>query len=169
MADGGPHAADILRQVLESECGDEEVTFPNGQRFRVVRNPEPAVAVRLTGLDDPYSTLDFFDAASERPETYPADLPFILDTRAAVATMHGDITARTVQWWDVPDAPRLIQDLVRQSEERGWQGEQGPVEIQGPFPLTKTTLRRGDIIRTVVSLATREGGMVALADTAARQ
>lgn len=167
MAGNDTKAAEILRQVLESDHGEQAVTFPDGTRFQVIRNPEPSVAARLTNLDNPSLVLTVFDPMGVRPDPYPDDLPFIPDQRVVVAAVPGDVRARSVQWWGVRDVSLQVMDLVRQSEEQGWECVEGPQTTPGPFRVTRARLRQGELARTVVSVAMGEGAMVTLTETSA--
>ncbi len=164
MARDEPRAADVLRRLLESGRGEETITFPGGSSFRVIRNPQAGVAARLSKVDDPSVTLTVFDAARERPDAFPIDVPFVPGVPTIITAVPGRADARSVQWWGVRDTTHFVHELIRQSGAQGWERMTDPQTTQGPFDITENRLRKGVVTRTIVSVITAEGALVTLAD-----
>jgi hypothetical protein len=99
MNEDMPEAVRLLQEALSGPPGVSEVTTQSGRRVRVERDPEPGIQVRLAQLDSEGPRAEWralsVDAVEERPESYPADLPFLPGVEALLFVF-GD--AASVTW-----------------------------------------------------------------------
>ncbi|MGD2154033.1 MAG: hypothetical protein PVG79_12255 [Gemmatimonadales bacterium] len=141
----------LIEDALASDEPDGAITTPSGTRMTYQKRPEPGVAIRLTGEQSGPRriTLIMYEAAPARPDAYPPSLPYIPDATAAVMVLGEDEAAHTVVWPEVPEVSPLVDELVRQSLEGGWE-----IEAASPvFFMRMVGLRRGSRHRHIMAIS----------------
>ena len=143
-----------LSEILEDpERPDEEFTGEDGAIYRVRKHPGPGVRalVEHRTPGQPFERLtEIFEATSERPPTYPADLPFVADMDSIVGGLIATVPpSRMVAWSDVSDARQFANQVIEQSEAEGW--EAAGDSVSSPFgPMLQ--LRRDSATRNVCAV-----------------
>ena len=109
-----------------------------------------------------------FEAADDRPEGYPAALPFVAGYAVSVTEQRpGMQHGPSAQWWGVPDPEAVLARLLRTSQEEGWLRAAADEDGSPPALAAQLVrLRRGDRGRTIIASRVGRVGMVTLADRA---
>jgi hypothetical protein len=90
-----------------------------------------------------------FEGYTERPESYPVDLPFLPGVTANL-TEFEERPGRTVNWFIPSDPDRALAELRSQMEAEGWT-EENETTMPNPFgTMTSVEFRKGELKRTLV-------------------
>ena len=130
--------------------------------------PEPGIGARMrsgAGTEDAFSITQHL-AGPDRPHDWPADLPFLPDAAAAVTRFDRPGRGLAVQWWNVPDPAAAAALIVRDSEAAGWCELHAPPQpdVFASTGQRVTHLERGGVTRTVMAVALKRPGLVALTE-----
>ncbi|NIR45797.1 MAG: hypothetical protein GWN99_15295 [Gemmatimonadetes bacterium] len=157
--------ATVMKKALESGEDEGEVT-DNGSTLRFKKNPAPGIRLRIEPKPGDEGARRFegtvYDAAPDRPEGYPDQLPFLPDQACMVMTVPGTSGA-SVQW-QVDDAQATAGELERLSEADGWQPSEQSVKAPSFLPIGLTLLQRGDDARLIIHTSVGSKSAVMLLD-----
>ncbi|HEX6037591.1 hypothetical protein [Longimicrobium sp.] len=111
----------LLDAMLDPERRDQSVVV-DGADVRVQFNPEPGVDQRVHIAEGAEGmTMTTFEAAEDRPASYPADLPFLPGLKASVhARADEPDRNRAVMWWSLPDLDDALTRIRAQCDAAGW-------------------------------------------------
>ncbi len=134
----------------------------------VEQAPEPGVAARVrsgAGTEDAFTSAQY-SPVPDRPNDWPADLPFLPNAAASVTRFDRPGRGLAVQWWNVADPAAAMANVVRESVAGGWREQQRPAlpDLPGLAGLRFTLLERGGVTRTVMAAGLKATGFVALAE-----
>lgn len=103
-----------------------------------------------------------FEAAHERPDGYPDELPFVGHVPVSVTFRRpGALHGPSAQWWRVPDPATLFDWLVQTSVGQGWASTAAPAVSDSA---RLATLTRGGRTRTIFAARGGASSLVTLAD-----
>ena len=156
-----PQTSRLISAFLEdAERPDGELTAPDGRVYHKRSAPEPGVRTTLDvtaagGASE--RVLTIFEPQTDRPATYPAELPFVPD---AVAMVNHALKTRppavAVVWSDLVDADAVEQNLVEISRANGWIVTAEPKSFV-PGLASPRELRRGGEQRLISRLPAESG------------
>jgi len=136
--------------------------------FAIDKEPEPGVGMRMrlgAGTDDAFTTT-MYQPSSERPASWPADVPFLPGVGGSLTLF--DLPGRgfSVQWFRVPDESAALQDLVDQSVGTGWHVVDTPASPLPPHMVLgrHILLERNSVQRTLMSVVAKEMSMIQLVE-----
>ena len=130
--------------------GDEEVVDKAGHRWHIRQRPRPGVRMTMERVEGRNTQLTIYDAATDRPDGYPGELPFMANAVAMVGEVPSTPTAQMVVWSEMPDAREFAQQVQELSMGEGWEITRPFTDFAG-FPIAMSELKsRGQ--RRIVSL-----------------
>jgi hypothetical protein len=123
-------------RVRSGESDLEELTLPDGETMRLIRDPEvPGAYVVESSQAEQTLRAVTFEPASERPTGYPDDLPFLPNCPCSVTTISG-ADARSVTWFGPPEPTLALESLGAQLVGEGWMKEPEG-DVSHPFGKTR--------------------------------
>jgi hypothetical protein len=133
----------VMAQFKAGDLDSAEITLPTGGTVRLSRSSEAPGAFTVQGEDGgPAMHSIPFEESTERPDTYPEDLPFLPGVKVSVSRFEGRAGC-TVGWFDLPDPDAALDELRDQMLEAGWEGGE-PTRTSTPFgTMTVLELRKG--------------------------
>jgi len=140
------------------ERGEREVDLGAalGVPLVIVQDSDGRIEVRGTEGEAPPSVRSrVWDPTPARPPDYPADVPFVPDTRTA-AVIGSDGVARGVQWYDGVEPLARLALIVEESLAQGWELQSPPAAI-AERPGEHRWLVRGDRVRFLALLDAGSG------------
>jgi hypothetical protein len=153
---------------LDSVDRETEIDLPEGGEFRIVKEPEPGVSLRLTpstdGIEGPTSTI--WEASAERPTGYPVELPFLPD-RVSAVTAGPENAYFSVHWHKLEEASEVVSQLIAESVAEGWE-RLDPTPFPTAAPLQVDRLERGNRERVLMATTLRSEGLVMLIESEAK-
>jgi len=127
-----------------------------GVPFVIVQDSDGRIEVRGTeGEAPPRLRSQVWDPTPTRPADYPAGVPFVPDTRAAVV-IDSDGVARGIQWYDPPEPLARLALIVEESLAEGWELQSPPPAV-AERPGEHRWLVRGDRVRFLALLGAGSG------------
>lgn len=114
----------LLDAMLDPERRDQSVVV-DGADVQVRFNPEPGVDQRVEISEGAEAvTMTTYEAAAERPASYPADLPYLAGHKVSVhARSDSAESGRAAMWWNIADLDGALAQLRVQSAAAGWEEE----------------------------------------------
>lgn len=107
-------------RVRSGESDLEELTLPDGETMRLIRDPEvPGAYVVESSQANQTLRAVTFEPSSERPQGYPEDLPFLPGCPCSVTTI-SNTDARSVTWFGPPEPALALESLGAQLVGDGW-------------------------------------------------
>jgi hypothetical protein len=131
-------AADELRSAFASDA-DREVLHLAGSELRLERTSPVEFTVRA---EHSSAVTRVILSVEDRPDSYPAELPFLPDEIVMVSVNDGEVMA---VWWSRSDPADLLAEIDRQCLDAGWNRESGP-----PIPdstIIRHTFEKGNAVR----------------------
>jgi hypothetical protein len=130
-------------------------------------DPEPGVDYRIRGSDaaTPAHRAEAtgFQAAEERPETYPPGLPYLPGHKVSVQALPGSRGAVVATWWIEGAADGILAEILAQSAASGWAHD--PDGDASPIPSVRMlTFRRPDRQRVITVSDLGERASIQLID-----
>lgn len=160
------HTGRLIADLLENDDQpDAEVEAPDGRRYTKRSMPEPGVRTALDVADPgqpPVRAITIFEAQNERPDGYPAPLPFVRDTVAYVHHARTLPPSLIIIWRDLADDDAFERQLVEMSRSEGWEVTREPKQLFGDMASPRE-LRRGAERRLLSRLPRQEdrrGGLM---------
>lgn len=153
---------------FESDRTDRTISFLDVD-LQLRYAPEPGVEVRVQGLDagEPVAGTEsvLYEAALERPTSYPAGLPFLPGVKVSLLQSPKGPSPVNSLMWNVPDAETALADLLAQCAASGWTREPEPDEPLIPG-LWMIHLEREGRERVINVMSVGEHAMISLVDGA---
>ena len=159
---------DFKKRVEEAtarfRAGDsdlEEIEAPSGL-IRLIRDPDAPDGFRLEAEGEMGAVpvdMRFFPAATNRPEDYPSDLPFLEDCAAMV-----NGTVGSVSWMNPAEPEMAFTHLVEQSVENGWEQRELHPVIAGSGGQQQAQFQMAGEDRTVMLIVRGGHAVLTLVD-----
>ncbi|HEX9108836.1 MAG TPA: hypothetical protein VF832_16435, partial [Longimicrobiales bacterium] len=107
--------ARLLEQFMGGDARTGVIGLPGGTSVNVEKEPLPGIRQRF-GIEG--GTADNYEAADQRPESYPADLPFLPGQPALLTVPSPGL--RMVMWAKPQDWGRAAEQVEQQLANSGW-------------------------------------------------
>jgi hypothetical protein len=160
----GTSMAGITRLITRILVGSEpapELTTEDGSTLRVEHHPAPGARVRIRA--HPFDggadiTVTAWAPASERPSTFPEDLPFVLGTEIVDFMSANDAAPRSISYWGVEPSDAIAAAVIAQSISTGWLLE-APLDLSFAG-MQIARMRRGNRDRSILPLGDAPTGIL---------
>jgi hypothetical protein len=163
-----PLAQALVDAISPSDRTDRTVTVED-MDLELRYAPEPGVDMRIrtSAADEPDQgvVVTNFDAAAERPPSYPPELPYLPGLKVGVMASPGR-PGVSAMWLMLEDVESAAAAIRAQSEAAGWVQAYEP--DAGPLPpgIRTIVLTRGGRSRTMVVVSLGASSTITLVDAA---
>ncbi len=157
-----------LREAVARGGPDAGLAVLAEAGFSIEKDPEPGVGMRMrfgAGTEDGFTTT-MYAPSPERPLGWPREVPFLAGVGGSLTLFHRPGRGFSVQWFKVPDPAAGLKELVDQSAAEGWRVVATPTASLPPHMVLgeHVLLERGELQRTLMSVAAKDLGMIQLVE-----
>ncbi len=152
MMDGIRAASERIKSGASRE---EEIRLPDGEVVRLSRDEEAPEGFSIESSKGGRSfSARAFGPLSQRPSSYPPDLPFIPQCAVSISVIRntdGTEEARNAAWMRPVDPEATLDAIARQLQEMGWEKGES-TSAATPVGDTRTLLFEKDGSERAVTL-----------------
>lgn len=163
-----PMARALADALFPSNRTNRTVTVED-MSFELRYDPEPGVdqRVQVTDAEEPDEAVVVtgFDAAAERPPSYPPEMPYLPGVKVSLMDLP-DRPGASATWWMLEDVEAALAGILAQSEAAGWAPADGADE--GPITpgVRMIALARPGQGRTIIVASMGAHSMITVMDNA---
>ena len=151
----------VLSALMDAPPGTE-MELSGGARARVADDKPGSRGIYVSNADGTGWQMRVYQPAAERPEGYPAEMPFIPNSNMSVT--HGS-EGNVMAVWETNDAEPLFEQLSSEASSLGWAVQpDNPMFAHLPGGLRMRELKQGERSRFIMRMTAKGQGVVAVFD-----
>jgi hypothetical protein len=161
-----PMVREFVENVSSSDRTDRTVEFEDVSfDLRYALRPGVDVRIQASGAGDPEAAAlaTIYDAAADRPPSYPPELPFLPGVKASVMDLP-ERAGASATWGMLPDLEAALAGVLAQSEAAGWTPAEGADEGQITPGVWMIALARPGQGRTIIVASLGADSMITVLD-----
>ena len=148
--------------ALKDAAPGTEMELSGGGRARVADDKPGSRGIYVSNSDGTGWQMRVYQPAAERPDGYPAEMPFIPNTNMSLT--HGS-EGNVMAVWETSDAESMFEQLSTEASSLGWAVQpDNPMFAHLPGGLRMRELKQGERTRFIMRMVAKGQGVVAVFD-----